>query len=270
LDKYEQPRDLAIAPNKDNFVLGSDRSIHKFNRQGKEIWRTYVQGVINGVNITADWRYVVATLGDGTVRWYTFDKGEEALALFVDRSLSHWVAWNPDGFFAFDGGGDALIGYHINRGAGREGDFIKVDQLREVFYQPDLISQILKPGGRETVLAARNRIGDIAGALSGRLPPEIELISATQAEVTDDYLLQFRIKDKSPYGRIVYRIDGAEIEGRGTVDIRGTGGDTINRSIPVGSGQHTLTVTAPMARSRADPRRFKLHGGYRRWRRIFT
>ena len=49
-----------------------------------------------------DRRFVVATLGDGTMRWYTFEKGEEVLALFVDRDLRRWVAWNPDGFFSFE------------------------------------------------------------------------------------------------------------------------------------------------------------------------
>src|SRR5207302_323299 len=117
----------------------------------------------------------------------TFDEGEEVLALFVHRDLRRWVAWSPDGFFASEGGGDALAGYHINRGPGKESDFVKVDQLREAFYRPDLISQILKPGGREAVLAARSQIGDIAGVLSSGLPPEIELISSTQAEVTDEY-----------------------------------------------------------------------------------
>ena len=123
------------------------------------------------------------------------------------------------------GGGDALIGYQINRGREHEGEFVKVDQLREVFYQPDLIAQILKPGGAAALAAARNRIGDISKVLSGGLPPEIELISLAQATVAGDYLLQFRVKDMGGgRGRIVYRIDGVEIEGRDAIDIAGPEG----------------------------------------------
>ena len=44
-------------------------------------------------------------------------------------------------------------------------------------------------------------------------------------------------------GRMVYRIDGVEIEGR-AVDIAGTADDTNTRYIPVGGGLHTLTVAA--------------------------
>jgi WD40 repeat protein len=252
LEPHERSMSLAISPNKDSFVLAGDWYLRRFGLSGKPIWVTPVPGTAWGVNISDDGRFVVATLSDGTARWYTFESGREVLALFVDRDLRRWVAWNPDGFFTFQGGADALIGYQINRGPGREGGFVKVDQLREAFYQPDLIAQILKPGGAEAVLAARNRIGDISRILSSGLPPEIELISSPQATVADEYLLQLRIKDMGGgHGRIVYRIDGAEIEGR-AVDIAGTGSDTNNRYIPVASGSHTLTITAYDAKGKIE------------------
>ena len=172
LKPYETSRSLAISPNKDGFVLGTDWYIRKFDRRGKPLWSSTAPGVAWGVNITADGRFVVAALGDGTVRWYTFDKGEEVLALFVDRDLQRWVAWNPDGFFTFENGGDALIGYLINHGSDQAGEFVKVDQLREVFYRKDLIDEILKPHGGVRVLAARNRVGDISQILAGGLPPK--------------------------------------------------------------------------------------------------
>lgn len=245
LTAHETFRSLAISPNKDSFVFGTDFFLRKFDRQGGQIWRPFVPGVAWGVNITADGRFVVAALGDGTVRWYTFDKGDEVLALFVDSDLKRWVAWSPIGFFTFEGGGDALIGYQINRGPNHEGDFVKVDQLREVFYRPDLIAQILKPGGQQAVLEASNHIGDISKILSGGLPPEIELISPAQETVEGEYLLQFRLKDMGGgRGRVVYRVDGREIEGRGVTDFAGTGTDVISRYIPVGNGSSTLSVAA--------------------------
>src|SRR5260221_535325 len=77
-------------------------------------------------------------------------------------------------------------------------------------------------------------------------------MSPARAELSGDYLLQFRLKDTGVgRGRIVYRIDGAEIEGR-AVDIAGTGGDTISRYIPVASGQHTLTVSAYSANNKIE------------------
>jgi hypothetical protein len=244
LSMYERSRSLTIAPDKGSFVLGTEWNLRKFDRQGKQLWATSVSSLAWGVNASSDGRFVVATLGDGTIRWYTFEEGEEVLAVFIDRDLKRWVAWNPDGFFSFQGGGDSLIGYQVNRGPTHEGEFVRVDQLREVFYQPDLIAQILKPVGATSLAAARGRMGDVSKLLSGGLPPEIELISPEQATVTGDYLLQFRIKDMGGgRGRIVYRIDGAEIEGR-AIDIRGTAADANNRYIPTANGAHTVTVAA--------------------------
>jgi len=262
LDADEVSESLAISPDRDSFVLGTAWNLRKFDRQGNAIWSSPVPGVAWGVNITADSRFLIAALGDGTVRWYTFDTGEEVLALFVDHDLQRWVGWNPDGFFTFKNGGDALIGYQINHGPDQAGEFVKVDQLREVFYRADLIDQILRPGGTVKVLAARDRVGDISKVLASGLPPEIELASAAQAEAGEGYLLQFRVKDLGGgRGRIVYRIDGVEIEGR-AVDIAGTGGDTISRYIPVGSGAHTLTVAAYSANGKilGEPRTVQLTG----------
>ncbi|MBV8672029.1 MAG: hypothetical protein JOZ33_01225, partial [Acidobacteriaceae bacterium] len=244
LEAYERSRSLAITPGLDSFVLGADWHIRRFDSHGKQLWSIPTPGVASQVNITADLRFVVAALGDGTIRWYSFDRGQEVLALFVDRDLRRWVGWNRDGFFTFKGGGDSLIGYQINHGQDEAGEFVKVDQLREVFYRADLIDHILQPGTSVKVLAARNQVGDVSQTLSAGLPPQIELVSSPQADVTDEYRLQFKVRNMGGgVGRVVYRIDGAEIAGR-SVDIAGTAQDTINRSIPVGSGPHTLTVAA--------------------------
>jgi WD40 repeat protein len=253
LDPNERSESLAISPNKDSFILGTEWHLRKFDRKGKQVWVTSIDGAAWGVTISGDRRFVVANLGDRTIRWYTFEKGEQVLALFIDRDLQRWVAWNPDGFFNFQGGGDGLIGYQINRGAGHEGEFVKVDQLREVFYRPDLIAQILKPGSAAALAAARTRMGDISRLLSGGLPPEIELISAEEATIDSDYLLQFKVKDMGGgLGRIVYRIDGAEIDGRSATDIHGSAADTNRRYIPIASGKHTLTVAEYDAKDKIE------------------
>lgn len=261
LDAYEMSRSLAISPNKDSFVLGTEWYIRKFDARGTPIWSSPIPGVAWGVNITADEQFVTATLNDGTVRWYTFDKGGEVLALFVDRDLQRWVAWNPDGFFTFKDGGDALIGYQINHGPDAAGEFIKVDQLRKVFYRADLIDQVLKPDGAAKVLAARNRVGDISQVLSSGLPPEIESISVAPTSDPDNYLVQFRVKDLGGgHGRIVYRIDGAEIEGRvgrGEVEVKGAGNDTNSRLISVGPGEHELSITAFSGNGKIESRPIK-------------
>lgn len=269
LGELEISRSLAISANKDSFVIGTEWYVYRFGRDGKRIWRTAAPDAAWGVNMSADGRFVVAALGDGTVRWYTCDKGEEVLALFVDRDLKRWVAWSPDGFFTFAGGGDALIGYQINRGPGQAGDFVRVDQLREVFYRPDLVSQILKPGGVEAVLAERRRIsGDLSKplvdkVLSGGPLPEIELLSPAEAEVNGEYRLEFRVKNATAdANNIVVRYDGAVIplNARGDFDILGSADNKIVRNIPVRSGRHDVTISAKANGVEGPSRSIRLKG----------
>ncbi|MBV8819678.1 MAG: caspase family protein [Acidobacteriaceae bacterium] len=253
LEPYEFSRSLSIGPGKDSFVLGTEWYLRKFDSQGRQLWATSVPGVAWQVNASRDGRFVVAALGDGTIRWYTFEKGQEVLAVFIDRDLRRWVAWNPDGFFNFQNGGDGLIGYQINRGPDHEGEFVKVDQLRNVFYRPDVIAQTLKPEDAAVLVSARNRIGHISKILAGGRPPEIDLISPAVATVDGDYLLQFRVKDAGGgRGRVVLRIDGTEIEGRAAVDVRGTSADVNSRYVPIAGGEHTLSITAYDAKGRIE------------------
>jgi WD40 repeat protein len=253
LDPHERAESLAIAPDKGGLVLGTNWNLRRFDRQGPQVWQTYLPGTAWGTNVSADGRFVVAVLSDGTIRWYTFEDGKEVLALFVHRDLRRWVAWNPDGFFSFEGDADGLIGWQIDRGPGREGDFIRANQLRDVFLRRELIAQILGPGGAAAVAAASSRIGDLSGILSGGAPPEIELISPAEANVTGEYLLQFRVKDMGGgIGRIVYRIDGREMDVRDAFDIRGTASDVNSRYIDTAVGKHKVEVSAYDAKNRME------------------
>src|SRR5262249_45724345 len=121
IEKHEISRSLAISKAGDLFILGCDWSIRIFDRNGSQQRRISVPAIAYGVNLTPDSRYIIAALFDGTIRWYETETGEEVLALFVHADLKRWIAWTPEGFFDASPGGEALIGYHLNRGPGREG-----------------------------------------------------------------------------------------------------------------------------------------------------
>ena len=85
LDAYETARSLAIAPDGQRFVLGSEWSLRLFDRAGKEVWRRAVPGVVWAVAVSGDGRLVVAAYGDGTIRWHRLGDGEELLGLLPGR-----------------------------------------------------------------------------------------------------------------------------------------------------------------------------------------
>ena len=96
LSQYEHSRSLAASPDAQRFALGTEWAVYLFDHKGHRLWRKPTPGVAWLVNLSADGRFVVAALGDGSLRWYrTDDEGSEALALFVHADGERWVLWTP-------------------------------------------------------------------------------------------------------------------------------------------------------------------------------
>lgn len=246
LDVGEMSRSLAISQAGDLFVLGCSWAIRVYDHAGSQERLISVPGEAFAVNLPSDSRHIVAALSDGTVRWYETNTGREVLAFFLHRDLKRWIAWTPEGFFDASPGGENLIGYHLNHGPDHEGEFVKVDQLFDTFYRPDLVSQRLKPGGAEAIAAAIKKAGDIAAILHGGSPPEIRSFSVTRSGSSGDYVLQFQVVDRGGgIGNIVYSVDGRPVEAREASDIPAVGVANVRVTIPnVTPGERTFSVTA--------------------------
>ena len=244
LDPFETSRALAIAADHSGFVLGTDWSLRSFDARGVQRWR---QPVVFAwaVNVSEDGRFVVAALGDGTIRWYDAATGSERLALFVHALDKRWVLFTPEGFYQASPGGDALIGYHLNQGPEREGEFVDATQLASVFFRPDLISRRLA-GDEAAITAAVQSIGDIRAVLAGGLPPTVELLSPAQAnaDANGEYELRVRVTPASPgagVGALRLFINGAEVQGRG---VSPKGGGTVTQRLTLAPGQNTVSLRA--------------------------
>jgi WD40 repeat protein len=251
LEQYERSRSLAIAPDAERFVLGTNWSLRLFDRAGRELWQQPVPGTAWAVNISADGRFVVVGDGDGTIRWHRLSNGEEVLALFPYADRQRWMAWTPEGFYATSGpDAEELVGYHLNRGKAREGEFISARQLREHFYQPGLISQRLDANGDALLAEAVQKLGDVRELLAGAKAPApvVELLSDAQITTAGDVPVKVRIKDQGGgIGRLIYRIDGVEFEGR-MVGSAADGTDSRTFTLPPQPGQREITVSATNAR----------------------
>jgi WD40 repeat protein len=199
LKQYETSFSLAIASDAERFVLGTAWQLRLFDRAGRELWQQPTPEVAWAVNISADGRFVVVGYGDGTIRWHRLSNGEEVLALFPHADRQRWIAWTPEGFYATSGpDAEELVGYHLNRGKEREGEFISARQLREHFYQPGLISQRLDADGDALVAEAVQKLGDVRELLAGAKAPApvVELLSDAQITTAGDVPVKVRIKDQ--------------------------------------------------------------------------
>jgi hypothetical protein len=154
-------------------------------------------------------------LGDGTIRWYQLQTGKELLAFFPHADGKRWVLWTPKGFFADgDSGGRELIEYHLNRGLDKEREVVKVEQLYDLFYRPDLVALALKDEGRKQIADALAQVGDVRKVLAvDELPPEVEIVSSQRRGT--DLLIKYRVKDKGGgVGKVVFKVNGVEQETR--------------------------------------------------------
>lgn len=194
LSRYETARSYAIAPAGERLYLGAEWSLRAFKPDGAQLWRNDVSGIVWNVAASGDGRVVVATLSDGTVRWYRADDGAEILAFFPHRNRSDWILWRPDGYYASSEYGDNFVGWHVNRGKDQAPDFFRAVQFERVFYRPDFLrNQIGAPATRGIVQSISpaqplsiSRIRDIA-------PPRIRVTGMRVRKVAgaDRYEIAF-------------------------------------------------------------------------------
>ncbi|WP_411725470.1 hypothetical protein [Methyloglobulus sp.] len=143
LDKFEEARSFAFSPTDNTLVLGTEWSLRCYGSKGKLLWRTAIPGVIWNVAVTGNGHYAVASLSDGTIRWYRMTDGKEIVALFTHLNGTDWVLWQPDGYYASSAFGDNYIGWHVNRGKDQEPDFYQAVQFERLFYRPDILKNVI-------------------------------------------------------------------------------------------------------------------------------
>jgi WD40 repeat protein len=265
LDAYETSFSLAISADGQRFALGTQGALRLYDHSGSLLWRQPVPDVAWAVNLSRDGRWLVAGYGDGTIRWHRVEDGREVLALFAHIDKKRWVLWTPEGFYAASapgngvGGGEELLGYHLNRGREANGEFVSATQLREAFYQPQLVSSRLAPDGDERMKAAVAQLGDIRQLLDGRGAPRLALRSA--AAVTTDaegsYVPEVELLSLGSPGqgraRLLVKIDGVEVAARYPTAALAPRQRVRLDGLPLGEGAHRVSVELVDGRGLASP-----------------
>ncbi len=137
-------------------AIGSNYFTRFYERSGTLRWRVPTAGTVWHVNVSADGRWVVVALADGTLRWLRARDGAEQLALLLHSDRRRWVAWTPLGYYAASAGGEDLVGWHYGRGDSQSADFFPASRFREKYFRPDVIAQVLIASDVATALVAAN------------------------------------------------------------------------------------------------------------------
>jgi hypothetical protein len=258
LNRYETSESLAIAADASRFVLGTSWFVRLYDREGKEIWHRTPGATAWSVNLTADGRFAIAALADGTIRWLAMDDGQERLALLPLPDGQRWIAWTPEGFFAAAPGAEAPAGYHpgyhLNQGRDHAADFVGLDQLAGLFHRPDLVATALAPDGPSRIQAALKRIGDARAALADGLPPVIEIPQDLVRREGDEVVLQVKLIDRGGgVGKLTFRVNGVVLNARSVVP--GIPGQkTVTVRLPLPSGASVVSVAASTRNGKIESR----------------
>jgi WD40 repeat protein len=149
---YEISTSLALAPDRENFLLGTGWNLRYFRKESSERWMLAAPADVRAVNISADGRLGVASLADGTIRWYNLAEAKEILAFFPHADRKRWVLWTPSGYYDAAPGAEDLIGWHVNNGLDTAPDFLRGGKFRATYYRPDVIDRILATGNETRAL----------------------------------------------------------------------------------------------------------------------
>jgi WD40 repeat protein len=129
-------------------ALGTQWRVRLVDAQGKALpgWETppFLPAPAYHIVITRDGKWVVAALGDGTMRWYAVATGKEVLGFFTHANGSDWVAWRADGYYASSPNGDQYVGWLVNRSGRESPDFFRAAQFERQLYRPDLVRAALR------------------------------------------------------------------------------------------------------------------------------
>lgn len=262
----ERSRTLAIAPDSQHFALGTEYRLRVFDTTGKALWEKSMPGVTWGINISGDGRYVVAAIGDGTVRWYRLLDGEELLAVFIHAKDRRWVAWTPRGYYTASPGADDLIGWHLNRGWEQAADFFPATRFRNEFSRPDIVQIVLEKADESAAVEqantnAKRHIEE--DNIRKRLPPVINITAPGNNNEFDGNTIKVDYSIRSPSGLPVKRVralvDGRpiEVETRGLDKISDKDA-TLTLSLPVPPRDAMVSLIAETESTASEPAEIRL------------
>lgn len=217
LGEFNISRSLAIASDSKAFVLGTSWGLFYFDAKGQSLGVMSTLGEAWGADLSADGRYAVAALTDGTIRWFLLETGEVILNLMVLPDNQRWIAWTPSGFYACSAGTEDLIGWQVNNGPNLPADFISVGRFREQYYRPDVISRIIETGSETKSLEladlALDKKATSTQNISAILPPVISVLSPVNGTNVSDMNVSVDFDIRYPIGAPPLKVN-ALINGR--------------------------------------------------------
>jgi WD40 repeat protein len=208
-----------LDPHGKGFVLGSQKYLRLFDKEGNSKWPVPVPGTFWSVHVADSRQVIVAALGDGTIRWYRVQDGQELLALFIHADLERWILWTSSGYYEASPGGDDFVGWHVNQGSDKVAEFFPVSRFRATYNRPDIVDRILSKLDEGESIRLANKEADRRPQelrLMQQLPPVVTILDPKEGEVisTKEITVRYTIRTPSnePITGITALLDGRLVD----------------------------------------------------------
>jgi WD40 repeat protein len=249
LKPYETSRSVAIAPDANSFVLGTEWYLRAYRKDGEKLWEKPAPEIAYGLNIPRDGKFVVAAYEDGTIRWHRLSDGVEVLALFVNAKTKEWVLWTPQGYYTSSVNGDQMIGWHLNKGWEQAGEFVTAARLKKHLYRPDIVKRAFELADAEAAVREAGLTGFKLADLANRTPPEFRIVDPNDKSHAERSPVTVKLElseTNDPVTGFDIKVNGRQVTPRDVRDIPQPTKDANTRAlnIPMQKGENHIQVVA--------------------------
>jgi archaellum component FlaG (FlaF/FlaG flagellin family) len=265
LARGERTSSVAISGRTSSIIVGADYNLYGVSYSGAMLWKVATPSTIYAVNVADSIQVAVASLGDGTIRWYRISDGKELLALYVNKITKRWILWTPSGYFNASPGGSTLVGWHMNNGINKASDFFSADRFSDRYYRPEITKSVLQYGDELVAVneANKDKIVRPTTSIQNALPPVVSLIAPSDGEDISTATVKVSALIRAPKGTKVTEIktlvDGRPVENntRG-IEIRpkDDAGEVTNLTVTIPdtqSGTYRISVLAKNENGWSEP-----------------
>jgi len=243
LERYEQPRVLIMSPSA--AVVGSEWFLRMFDARGQLQWKTPLPATAWALGVVDGGRMIVAALGDGTIRWFNRQSGQEMVAFFLKSGTQRWVAWTPAGYYDSSPGGEDLLGWALP--GGETADFFPISRFRTDYFQPERVRPAAGAAPTQTVQEGPKKI-----------PPVVEILSPADGSAASSDVAALTLRVRPGSGGKAEKVK-VRLNGRFAKAVPLTGdSDQIKIDVPLDPGENQIELFAESRDGTSKPASLKL------------
>ena len=215
-------------------------------------------GDVQAVAVSEDGRLIVSGSNDTTVRLWNSETGKLVVSIIHMPATGQWIAWTPEGYFTAAPDSENLIGWHINRGPDKEGEFITAGEIRAQFRRSDVVARAIILANSEQAhneLVVRTAASPVVTIddLAVHSPPKLYVVEPPKSDDLDqpiriktgDINLVFNVPPQStPITAYTIYVNGSQVLETAAAAITDISTGQVRLKVPLYQGFNNVLVVA--------------------------